>query len=158
MPVDVKPRQYLAIETVSSGVVNGLLNLAAAYAIFHAHNRIPAVGSGSLLQDSIGETFIVATLSVLIPSLIARSRRRAGTLPVFGDRPAARENNLYVRAIITGVIFTAVLVPCNWLLLPRIFPTGVSFTNVLLFKTLYGAAVGSLATFLAVRKMLAELG
>ena len=154
----VKPGQYLAIETALSGLVNGLLNFAAAYAIFHAHNRIPATGSGSLLHDSIGETFIVTTLSVLIPSLIARSRRRAGTLPVPGNRPAGRESNLYVRAIITGVIFTAVLVPCNWWLLPRIFPNGVSFANVLLFKTLYGAVVGSLATFLAVRKILTELG
>jgi hypothetical protein len=156
--VNVKLGQYLAIETVSSGLVNGLLNFAAAYAIFHAHTRIPATGSRSLLQDSIGETFIVTTLSVLIPSLIARSRRRAGTLPISGDKRAGRQSNLYVWAIVTGLIFTAALVPCNALLLPRIFPNGVSFANVLLFKTLYGALVGSLATFLAVRKILTELG
>jgi hypothetical protein len=156
--VNVKLGQYLAIETVSSGLVNGLLNFAAAYAIFHAHSRIPATGSRSLLQDSIGETFIVTTLSVLIPSLIARSRRRAGTLPISGDKRAGRQSNLYVWAIVTGLIFTAALVPCNALLLPRIFPNGVSFANVLLFKTLYGALVGSLATFLAVRKILTELG
>jgi hypothetical protein len=156
--VNVKPGQYLAIETVSSGLVNGLLNFAAAYAIFHAHNRIPANGPASLLRDSIGETFIVSILSVLIPSLIARSRRRAGTLPVFGDKRASRESNLYVRAIVTGLIFTCVLVPCNALFLPWVFPNGVSFANGLLFKTLFGAVVGSLATFLAVRKMLTELG
>jgi hypothetical protein len=156
--MNVKPGQYLAIETGSSGLVNGLLNLAAAYAIFHAHNRIPATGPGSLLQDSIGETFIVSTLSVLIPSLIARSRWRAGTLPVSGENRPSRESNLYVRAIVAGLIFTCVLVPCNALLLPRISPNGVSFANVLLFKTLYGAVVGSLATFLAVRKILTELG
>ena len=156
--MNVKLGQYLAIETVSSGLVNGLLNFAAAYAIFHAHSRIPATGSRSLLQDSIGETFIVTTLSVLIPSLIARSRRRAGTLPISGDKRAGRQSNLYVWAIVTGLIFTAALVPCNALLLPRIFPNGVSFANVLLFKTLYGALVGSLATFLAVRKILTELG
>lgn len=156
--MNVKPGQYLAIETVSSGLVNGLLNFAAAYAIFHAHNRIPATGPASLLRDSIGETFIVSTLSVLIPSLIARSRRRAGTLPVFVDRRASRKSNLYVRAIVTGLIFTCVLVPCNALSLPRMFPNGVSFANVLLFKTVFGAVVGSLATFLAVRKMLTELG
>ena len=155
--MNVKLGQYLAIETASSGLVNGLLNFAAAYAIFHAHNRIPAAGPGSLLRDSIGETFIVSTLSVLIPSLIARNRRRAGTLPLARDRRTSRVSNLYVRAIVTGLIFTCVLVPCNWLLLPRMFPNGVSFASVLLFKTLYGAVVGSLATFLAVRKILNEL-
>jgi uncharacterized membrane protein YdjX (TVP38/TMEM64 family) len=38
------------------------------------------------------------------------------------------------------------------------FPNGVSLANVLLFKTVFGAVIGSLATFLAVRKMLTEPG
>jgi hypothetical protein len=156
--MNVKSGQYLAIETASSGVVNGLLNFAAAYAIFHAHSRIPATGPGSLLRDSIGETFIVSTLSVLIPSLIARHRWRAGTLPLSGARRPSRITNLYVRALVTGLVFTCVFVPCNALLLPLMFPDGVSFANIAVFKTLCGAVVGSMATFLAVRKVLTELG
>jgi hypothetical protein len=156
--MDVKARKYLAIETAASGLVNGILNLAAAYAIFHSRNRIPATGPGSLLRDSVGETFIVTLLSVLIPSLIARQRRRAGTLPTSGARQPRATGNLYIRAIVTGLVFTCVCVACNALLLPLMFPNGVSFANVLLFKTLYGAVVGSMATLLAVRKVLSELG
>jgi uncharacterized membrane protein YdjX (TVP38/TMEM64 family) len=37
------------------------------------------------------------------------------------------------------------------------FPNGVTFRNVLLFKTLYGTVLGSIATFLAVRKALNEV-
>ncbi len=155
--------QYLIVETVMSGLVNGILNLAAGYALFHRSGVVPATGgSRSLLRDSIGETFLVAALSFLVPSLIARHRRRAGTLPISSNgRQAKRPSlagNLYVRALIIGLLFTCVLVPCNAFLLPRIFPDGVSFRNVLLFKTLYGIVLGSIATLLALRKALHEVG
>ena len=154
--------QYLIVETVMSGLVNGILNLAAGYALFHRSGVVPATGGPrSLLRDSIGETFLVAALSFLVPSLIARHRRRAGTLPISSNgRQAKRPSlagNLYVRALIIGLLFTCVLVPCNAFLLPRIFPEGVSFRNVLLFKTLYGIVLGSIATLLALRKALHEV-
>jgi hypothetical protein len=157
VPMDVKASKYLVVETVMSGLCNAILNFAAAFAIFHGHPLTPATGTGSLLMDSIGETFFVTSLSVLVPSLIARYRRRAGTLPVADDRPRTAAGNLYVRAIVAGLIFTCVCVPCCWLLLPLIFPNGVSFGNVLLFKTLYGAVLGSIATWLALRKALNEV-
>lgn len=153
----MKASQYLAVETAMSGLVNGILNFVAAYAIFHGRGRIPATGPGGLLIDTIGETFIVTALSVLVPSLIARHRKRAGTLPTFGVSRPSPAKNLYVRAVVAGLIFTCVCVSCNALLLPLMFPNGVSFGDVLLFKTLYGAVVGAIATLLAVRKVLGEV-
>jgi hypothetical protein len=155
--MDAKASKYLVVETFMSGLCNAILNFAAALAIFHGHSMTSATGPGSLLMDSIGETFFVASLSVLVPSLIARHRRRGGTLPVADDRPQRAAGNLYVRAIVAGLIFTCVCVPCGWLLLPLIFPNGVSFGNVLLFKTLYGVVLGSIATWLALRKVLNEV-
>lgn len=148
--------KYLVGETAGSGIVNGLLNFASAYAIFHGHIAIPAVGPGSLLRDSIGETFIVSFLSVLIPSFIARHRGRAGKLPVSPNSNPKPAGNLWVRALTIGLIFTAVGVSCNALLLPRMFSEIVSLRDVLLFKTFYGALIGSIATFLAVQRVLAE--
>ena len=148
--------KYLAIETTSSFICNAILNFASAYALFHGRVLVPATGPKSLLLDSIGETFFVVSLSMLIPALIARHRRRAGTLPKAGgrDHPAG---NLYVRAIVAGLIFTAVLVPLNALVLPRLFPDGVSFRNVLFFKTAYGAIVGAFASWLEIRRSLNEI-
>ena len=155
--MDEKASKYLAVETAGSTVVNGILNLGAAFAIFHSRSQVPATGPASLLRDSIGETFLVTALSVLVPSLIARRRRRAGTLPISADSRPKPAGNLYLRAIVAGLIFTCVCLPCNALLLPWMFPNGVSFRNVLLFKTLYGTVLGSIATFLAVRKALNEV-
>ncbi len=153
----VKASKYLAVETAMSGLVNGILNFAAAFAIFHGRSRVPTTGPGGLLRDSIGETFIVTALSVLIPSLIARQRRRAGTLPISGNSDPSPTSNLYIRAIVIGLIFTAACTSCNALLLPLMFPNGVSYRNVLLFKTLYGAVLGSIATLLAIHKALNEV-
>jgi hypothetical protein len=155
--MDHKASKYLAVETAGSAVVNGILNFAAAFAIFHSRSQVPATGPASLLRDSIGETFLVTALSVLVPSLIARWRRRVGTLPISANRRPKPAGNLYLRAIVAGLIFTCVCLPCNALLLPWMFPSGVSFRNALLFKTLYGTVLGSIATFLAVRKALNEV-
>ena len=152
-----KASKYLIVETAMSGLVNGILNFGAAFAIFHGHSQIPTTGPQSLLRDTIGETFLVSALSVLVPSLIARHRRRAGTLPVYEDRHLSPARHLYGLAFVAGLIFTCVGVSANAWLLPKMFPSGVSFHNVLLFKTLYGVVIGSIATWIALRRALREV-
>jgi len=66
-PMHGSAANYLAVETAMSGLCNAILNLAAASALFHGRGTVPATGSGSLLMDSIGETFLVTGLSVLVP-------------------------------------------------------------------------------------------
>ena len=148
--------KYLVVETAMSALSNAILNFAAAYAIFHRRGRVPATGPKSLLMDLIGETFLVVALSMLVPWLIARHRRRAGTLPLLSNNGHVPKGNIYVRSIVVGLIFTCILVPCNALLLPRMFPNGVSFGSVLLFKTLYGTVFGAFATWLSLRRALNE--
>ena len=149
-------RKYLTVETTSSFVVNALLNYGPAYLIFRGHPFIPVAGHGGMFQDSIGETLIVTFLSYLTPSLIARSRRKAGTLPTSGveQRPGG---NVYLRALAVGVIFTVILTALNALLLPKIFGSLVTLHTELMFKTFYGAVFGALASFLAVYRALHEV-
>jgi len=157
MSMNKKASKYLYIETAMSALCNAILNYAAAFAIFHGRSLIPATGPDSLLRDSIGEAFLVTFLSVLFPSLIARHRRRTGALPAPVEKPTPA-GNLYVRALITGLVFTCVFVACNALLLPRIFPNGVVYKDVLLFKTIFGTVIGAIATYVAVHKSLREVG
>ena len=76
--------KYLALESIASAVVNGILNYGAAYGLFHKRSVIPTSGPESLLRDLIGETFLVTSLSALAAFLISRQRRRTGKLPDFG--------------------------------------------------------------------------
>ncbi|WP_260741635.1 hypothetical protein [Tunturiibacter lichenicola] len=155
-PMHGSASNYLAVETAMSGLCNGVLNLAAAFALFHGRDSVPATGPGSLLMDSIGETFLVTALSMSVPTLIARHRRRTGTLPTYVDRQTVASGNPYIRAIVMALLFTCFLVLCNAFILPRVFPNRVSFRNVLLFKTVYGAVLGSIATLLALYRALSE--
>ena len=146
-------RKYLTVETTSSFVVNALLNYGPANLIFRNHPVVAMSGKGGMLQDSIGETFIVAFLSYLVPSLIARSRRTTGKLPVSGIE-SKPQGNPYLRSLAVAAVFTAVLTGLNFLLLPKIFGDSVTLHTELMFKTFYGAVFGALASFLAIHRAL----
>ena len=147
----------MIVETVSSFVVNGILNFLPAYAIFRNHPVVQIQGKGGMFQDSIGETLIVTFLSYLVPALIGRSRRKAGTLPMSGVG-GKTPGNVYLRALGVAVLFTLVLTGLNAVLLPRIFGTSVTMHTEVLFKTVYGAVFGAIASFLAIRRTLQEEG
>ncbi len=147
-----KALKYVIVESTGSGVVNGILNCAAALLLFHGRGRIPVAGPVGLVRDSIGETFLVASLSYMAAALISRQRHRAGTLPTMGIGQSPARGNLYLWSLAVGILFTCVLVPLNGLLLPRAFPNGLTLTNVVLFKTIFGAVLGSIATCLAIQR------
>ncbi len=149
-------RKYITVETTSSFVVNALLNYGPAWLIFHKHPMVAMAGQGGMFQDSIGETLIVTFLSYLVPSLIARSRRKAGTLPVSGMENKTG-GNVYLRSLGVAVLFTLVLTGLNALLLPKTFGSSVSLHTELMFKTFYGAVFGAAASFLAIYRALQEV-
>ena len=154
--MDQKASKYLTAETASSAVCNALLNYASAWALFHTRSHVAVAGKGGLFQDSIGETFFVTWLSTLVPLLIARFRRRAGTLPLRSDLPLVRADNPYLRSLAVGVLFTVAFALCNYVVMPNLFPNGVSLRGVLSFKTIYGTTLGALAPFLILRRALRE--
>ncbi len=146
-------RKYLTVETTGSFIVNALLNYGPAYLIFRHHPIVPVAGHGGMFQDSVGETFIVIFLSSLVPYLISRSRRNAGTLPVSGME-SKPEGNVYLRSLAVAVLCTLLLTGLNALLMPRIFGSAVTLHTELKFKTWYGAVIGALASCLAVHRAL----
>ncbi len=152
-----KVLRYLAVESTGSGVVNGILNCAAAWLIFHGRGQVPVGGPVGLVRDSIGETFLVAALSYMAAALISRHRRRAGTLPQTSTMHMRSPANVYLWSFLVGIVFTCVLAPLNALLLPRVFPVGVSLGSVVLFKTLFGAVLGALVTWIAISRALNEV-
>ena len=88
--------------------------------------------------------------------MIARSRRRSGKLPV--DTEAARQpaRNPYLTSLVVGLLFTVVLVPLVYLIMPKVLPEGATLHDVLIWKTAYGAVIGAVASFLAITRALHE--
>ena len=137
--------------------MNGILNCAAGWLIFHGRGRIAVSGPAGLVRDSIGETFLVAALSYMAAALISRHRRRSGTLPRVSSMHTRTAGNVYLWSFLVGVLFTCVLVPLNALILRRIFPSGLSTGSVVLFKTLFGAVLGAFVTWIAISRALKEV-
>ncbi len=152
-----KALKYIIIECTGSGVVNGLLNWGAAYLLFRGRAVIPAAGPTGLVRDLIGETFLVVSLSFMVAALISRQRSRAGTLPTLQRSHVASPANVYLWSFGLGILFTCVLVPLNELLLPRLSPNGFPLVEVILFKTIFGAVLGSIASLIAITKALFEV-
>ena len=148
-------QKYLAVETISSLIVNAILNFLPAYAIFHHRSAIPVQGSGGMFQDSIGETLIVVFLSYLVPALLGRSRRRSGKLPVSGIE-TRQAGNVYLQALAVAALFTVVFTAFNLIVLPKAFGSQVSLLNELAFKTVYGAVLGAAASCLSIYRTLQE--
>ncbi len=155
MPVSLP--KYLATETVSSAICNALLNWLGALAVFHGRAYIPVSGPKGLVMDSIGQTFFVVSLSILIPSLLTRRRQRTGVLPSApsGTR-RSKPTNLYLLSLLAGVLAACVVVACNAALLPRVFPASVSHRGAVLFKVVCGAVIGCIASALAISAVLKE--
>ena len=150
--------KYVIVEGIGSAVVNGLLNLAAAYFLFRGRGIIPASGPVGLVRDSIGETFLVVSLSYMVAALMSRRRHRAGTLPVHGrPKHAPAPRNIYLLSFGLGLVFTCILGPLDALLLPRLRPNGFTLAEVISFKTIVGAVLGAIATSLAIVKALKDV-
>ena len=113
-------------------------------------------GKGGMFQDSIGMTLIVTYLSYLVPVLIGRSRRKAGTLPVVEprDKPAGQRLSAGAwrgRAVYAGADCLEFLYCCL-----ASFGDSVSLRTEVLFKTFYGAIFGAFASYLAIQRTLHE--
>ena len=148
--------KYVTVECTGSFIVNGLLNLGAGYLLFHGRAHIPIGGPTGLLRDSIGETFLVTGLSYLVAALISRQRSRAGTLPQTTSRRTFSPGNLYVRSFFVGLVFSLIFYPFNAWLLSRAFPDGLTLWEVIGCKTLFGATLGAVASWLAISRALRE--
>ena len=158
-----KLSKYLATETIGSAIVNIITNSGFAYLIYHGRPRIPSLGHGGLIEDSIGQTFIITFLCFLIPSILTRKRRYAGTHSAFvldspapDGRAAVKSRDLYLRSFIAGVVFTVIAWALNAFLMPRVFPDGLSFGHTVIYKTAYGVVVALIATALALSMVLRE--
>ena len=152
-----KALKYLATESTGSAIVNGLLNAGAAWLLFHGRAVVPVGGATGIVRDSIGEAFLVAGLTYMAAALISRHRRRAGTLPQHSTMHTRTPGNVYLWSFVVGVISALVLVPLNSVILPKAFPNGLTFRDVMLFKTLFGAILGGLVTWFTVSRALGEV-
>ena len=135
-------RRYVTVETVVGATMNVVMSLVFTWLVFHSQARVPSTGGPSLVADAIPQSFMVALMSVLPVSLLTRLRARKGALVPLPPPGAWRgPKNMVLRAVLVAVVTAAIGFVCFLLLAPALAPQGVSFTQALILKGIYGAVL-----------------
>lgn len=150
-------RSYVQRETLKSGVIGLVLSAAFAFLILGGQPAVPLHGPKGLVMDALPQTFVVAFMTTLAPTLLTRrlvrSNAVAGLEPVGFWLP----QNAFLRSLLFALPITLVAWLGHSLLLPLITPASWAFPLVLAYKGIYGAALGIFLTPVVVRAALGDL-
>ncbi|SFK40055.1 hypothetical protein [Caulobacter sp. UNC279MFTsu5.1] len=146
-------RSYILVETGVSVAINAALSAGFTWLLFHGRAPIAPFGERGFAADFPVQTFMVALMSVLVPSLIARARLRAGRLTAAPPLWVGRWP-LWARAL--GLAVPAAIGLGGLAMAAASLAGPLSLPALLAFKTLYGAVLAAVVTPWALRATLAE--
>ncbi|WP_317928457.1 hypothetical protein [Halioxenophilus sp. WMMB6] len=134
-------KRYILQETIIGIVISALLSAFFVWLIFGDRNAVALWGEEGLALDFLPQTFMITFMCVLVPSLIARKKRRLGVVAAL-SAPALRwlPTRLFLRALVLAFMATVVGSGCGVLIL-SLMPTPLSLNTVYLFKVIYGSVV-----------------
>lgn len=146
-------RRYIAIETAISIAINTLISIGFVWLVFGgaAHVTVSA-----LVRDAAPQSFMIALMSTIVPTLLTRKRRRAVSIESLPGENPPLLRSLLVRAPLVAVIAALVGVALHAALLNVLTPDGLGFAATMVFKAMYGAALASIVTPIILRLALWE--
>jgi hypothetical protein len=150
------PRRYLLVETSINAVINGVLSLFFAWIVFGKLEVVELAGSAGLAADFLPQTFMVALMSTLVPTLLTRTRVRQSRVAALAAAPVPLPRNLLLRALLVAVIAVLLLGGAAMLLTPVFVAGPMPRDSVLVLKVIYGALISVPITLLALRCALAD--
>jgi hypothetical protein len=137
-------------------LINAALSALFVFLIFGGRDRIPLWGMGGLAFDFLPQTFIIAFMATLVPSVLTRQALHSGKVAAVEGHAPKLPRNLFLRALLIPVLVSIVAMPLAILALASISPWPLPFAAVLPMKILYGAAVACVVTSCALRAVLCE--
>ncbi len=146
--------RYIAVETLIGAAINLAIGLIAGLIAAGGRASEPLLGGGGMLVDMVPETFMVAFMSVLIPTLLTRNRRRKGRVRAMAG--GGRSRHPLLRAAAAGLAATIVAMPILYLLLGAMPRAEWATGPVLLFKAVYAVLLSLAVTPPALRAALRE--
>ena len=147
--------RYIIVETLIGMVINAAISAGFAFFVFGARDEVGLWGADGLALDFVPQTFMVALMSALVPSLLTRRRVAAGAIHARGT-PSPLPRNLLLRALLLALLATILLGGGATIILAFLLSGPVAFGILLPFKIAYGALVSALVTPLALRAALAD--
>jgi hypothetical protein len=142
--------RFLTIEAAVSAVINGALSAGFTALLFSGRGVVPPYGQGGYAMDFPIQSFMVALMSVTVPSLIVQARLRSGKLAFLRGASAGP---LWRRSV--GAAFAAAAVLGGAAMAVSLAAPPLAFANLMALKIAYGAALGAVLTTWALKRLVA---
>ncbi len=141
-------QRILATEAAIGIVPNALVSALFVWLLFRSAAAIPLWGMQGVAFDLVPTTFMLTLMTTFALTLIVRARRRKGLARATGAARLPR--HLVLRAVALALLLCVVFVPATVLLLAATWGGDWSYGQMMVFKIVYGVAVGLIATPLVV--------
>jgi len=139
-------RRYFVTETGVSIVINVLISALFMVMVFGHSAGIELWGGHGLAVDFIPQTFMIAAMSVLVPTLLTRQRIKRGVLVRSAGEPPRLLGNLALRVVVVAIVLTITLGAAGVLILDALWTRPLQFWEAFPLKLLYGGIVALIAT------------
>lgn len=143
--------RYVLVETLISMAVNAAFSAGFAFLVFGGRAEIGLWGLDGLALDFAPQTFVIAMMSVLVPTALTRRRIKSGALAAGRGAPSRLPASLIVRALLVAIVATLLLGGAATAMLAATWSGPLTFGAVLPLKIIYGALVALAVTPLALR-------
>jgi hypothetical protein len=150
--------RYIARETMISMIINVGFSAAFFFLVFGRAQHIDLWGAHGFALDYFPQTFMITLMSVIVPTLITRKRLAGGRVARRESALGARlPRGVILRALLLAAVACVTLAALAVLITASFWSDEPAYTNLLLLKLAYGAAVAAIMTPIALAAALSEV-
>ncbi len=137
-------RRYIAVETLISVIINTVISIGFVWFAFGGQSQVAVA---ALIPDAIPQSFMIALMSTIVPTLLTRRRRQAGTIAAMSRKTRPKLfGSLPVRALAAALVAALAGLAIHFVVLATFAPGGLTFDATLAFKAAYGAMLSAIVT------------
>jgi hypothetical protein len=136
-------RRYIAVETLISVIINTVISIGFVWFAFGGQSQVAVA---ALIPDAIPQSFMIALMSTIVPTLLTRRRRQAGTIAAMSRTRPKLFGSLPVRALAAAFVAALAGLAIHFVVLVTLAPGGLTFDATLAFKAAYGAMLAAIVT------------
>lgn len=141
-------KKYLLIESLVSVVINAAISALFVWLIFRHQSVIPLTGPKGIIFDFLPQTFGVAFMAILVPTLITRARLKAGKISLMDSDPITAPSNILLRCALLAFIAACIVFTLATILMPVVASAQWSLKALYAFKAIYGGSLAFIMTWI----------
>ena len=150
-------RRYIAVETAISLGLNIAFSALFFFIVFGRSDHIDLWGTHGFALDYFPQTFMIALMSVIVPTILTRKRVKGGRVMRRESSMSARlPKNVILRAIMLACLACVTLAAVAVWITASFWSVEPAHSNLLLLKLAYGAAVAAILTPIALVAALSD--